>query len=83
MPSWTDDSGRCHFDVGGVPCHRSETGCRVHPKLHVPLLILARRLQTCLDEFDAHGDAVNLRDEVKDAIRFLDRLRNRRRNPHD
>lgn len=30
MPNWTDDDGRCRFDVDGVPCHQSGTGCPMH-----------------------------------------------------
>lgn len=31
MPSWTDDEGRCHYSVNGVPCYRSTTGkCPAH-----------------------------------------------------
>lgn len=30
MPNWSDDAGNCHFDVDGVPCHESGTGCPMH-----------------------------------------------------
>lgn len=30
MPNWSDDEGRCHFDVNGVPCYQSPTGCQMH-----------------------------------------------------
>lgn len=30
MPNWSDDEGRCHFNVDGVPCHQSGTGCPTH-----------------------------------------------------
>lgn len=30
MPSWSDDEGRCHYTVEGVPCYRSEAGCPMH-----------------------------------------------------
>jgi len=30
MPSWSDDEGRCHFDVDGEPCYLSSKGCPMH-----------------------------------------------------
>lgn len=30
MPNWSDDEGRCHFDVNGVPCYQSDVGCPMH-----------------------------------------------------
>jgi hypothetical protein len=30
MPNWSDDEGRCHFTVNGVPCHESPVGCPMH-----------------------------------------------------
>lgn len=30
MPSWSDDEGRCHFDVDGEPCYQSAKGCPMH-----------------------------------------------------
>lgn len=40
MPNWSDDEGRCHFEVNGVPCYQSPVGCPMHavkepkPKRH-------------------------------------------------
>lgn len=30
MPNWSDDEGRCHFEVKGVPCYQSPVGCPAH-----------------------------------------------------
>lgn len=30
MPNWSDDEGRCHFEVNGVPCYQSPVGCPIH-----------------------------------------------------
>ena len=30
MPNWSDDEGRCHFEVDGVPCYQSDVGCPMH-----------------------------------------------------
>lgn len=30
MPNWSDDEGRCHFEVVGVPCYRSGKKCPMH-----------------------------------------------------
>jgi hypothetical protein len=29
-PNWSDDEGRCHFEVDGVPCYQSDKGCLMH-----------------------------------------------------
>jgi len=30
MPNWSDDEGRCHYSVNGVPCYQSPVGCPMH-----------------------------------------------------
>lgn len=72
MPNWTDDEGRCCFDVDGVPCHQSGTGCpmhRVEPTRKRKKTLqqdavaaafkrgVAAMRQAILDQFDWHNDA--------------------------
>ena len=71
MPNWSDDDGRCHFEVDGIRCYESPIGCPAHRKPHAkrdksPQVMVTR---TFWEESKAQVRALRAENEqlVKDA----------------
>jgi hypothetical protein len=58
-PNWSDDEGRCHFVVDGLPCYESGIGCPMH------------RAGVTKRKRESAADLRAQRDELAEALRNL------------